>query len=144
MHDAELIQDTFADISPAMHVVADRFYDRLFARQPRLRALFPDDMKVQKDHFVAAIGAVVGHAHDMGAIEQTLRDMGARHIRYGATPELYDVVCGELVAAVGEIAEQENPGSWGAPTAAAWSRTMAAVAAAMLRGAGDAKGSASA
>lgn len=144
MHDAELIQDTFAHIAPAMHEVADRFYDRLFARQPRLRALFPDDMKSQKDHFVAAIAAVVGHAHDLREIDQTLRDMGARHVRYGATPELYDVVGAEFVAAVGEVSERECPGSWTAPTAAAWTRTLDAVAAAMLRGASDAKGHASA
>lgn len=144
MHDAELIQDAFAHVSPAMHEVAERFYQRLFARQPRLRALFPDDMKSQADHFAAAIAAVVGHAHDLSEIDHTLRDMGARHVRYGATPELYDLVSAELVGAVGEVSEREQPGSWTPAVAAAWARTLNAVAAAMLRGAEGARGHASA
>lgn len=134
MTDAELIQDSFASLSPVMHEVADRFYDRLFAAHPRLRALFPADMKVQKDHFVAALGTAVGHAHDLGAIEQPLREMGARHIRYGATPDLYRVIAAELVGAVGDIAHREAA-DWTPDHARAWARTIDAISAAMLRGA---------
>jgi hemoglobin-like flavoprotein len=134
MTDAELIQDSFAALAPVMHEVVDRFYDRLFAAQPRLRALFPPDMKVQKDHFIAALGTAVGHAHDLAAIETPLREMGARHIRYGATPDLYRVVSAELVGAVGDIARRESPDDSTPDHPRAWARTVDAIAAAMLRG----------
>lgn len=144
MSDAEIIQDSFVYLSPVMHGVAERFYDRLFAREPRLRAMFPIDMKPQRDHFVAAIGAVVGHAHDLKQIEAPLLAMGERHVRYGAKPDQYVMICDELVGALGEKAEEENPGAWTAETTAAWKRAMMAVSAIMIRGAGGAKGYASA
>lgn len=142
--DAEIIQDSFAYLSPVMSEVAERFYERLFAREPRLRALFPIDMKPQRDHFVAAIGSVVGHAHDLKEIEAVLLAMGARHVRYGAKAEQYAMICDELVAALGEKSEQENPGSWTPETGAAWHRALTAVSATMQRGAAEAKGTASA
>lgn len=144
MNDAELIQDSFAYLSPVMAEVVDRFYERLFAREPRLRALFPIDMKSQKEHFVAAIGAVVGHAHDLSEIEPALRDMGGRHVKYGARPELYKIVNEELVSALGDLAEQESPGSWTPEIAGAWSEALTRVSAIMQRGASNASGAASA
>jgi hemoglobin-like flavoprotein len=53
---------------------------------------------------------------DMDALAPKLRELGARHVAYGATPEHYIVVGEVLIASLAEIAgtawrpEQSSPG----------------------------------
>jgi hemoglobin-like flavoprotein len=60
-----------------------------------------------------------------------LRDMGARHVRYGAQPEYYPVVGEVLIASMAEIAGD----AWTIEYELAWTEAFAIVAGAMLDGA---------
>ena len=60
-----------------------------------------------------------------------LRELGARHVAYGATPEAYPVVGEVLIGAMAEIAGE----AWRDDYAAAWAEAYAAVQALMLEGA---------
>ena len=44
-NDIALVRATFARFVPTEEAVADLFYDRLFAISPKLRELFPDDLR---------------------------------------------------------------------------------------------------
>ena len=41
---------------------------------------------------------------DLGSIAPKLRDMGARHVAYGARPEHYPIVGAVLIASMEEVA----------------------------------------
>jgi hemoglobin-like flavoprotein len=70
----------------------------------------------------------------LDAILPKLRELGARHVRYGARPEHYPVVGSALIAAMAEIAGA----AWNAEYEAAWSAAFDIVASAMLEGAEEA------
>jgi nitric oxide dioxygenase len=60
-----------------------------------------------------------------------LRDLGARHVKYGAEPEHYPVVGEVLIASMAEIA---GP-AWRPEYERAWGKAFGIVAGAMLEGA---------
>jgi hemoglobin-like flavoprotein len=68
---------------------------------------------------------------DLEAIVPKLRDLGARHVAYGAQPAHYPVVGQVLIAAMAEVA---GP-SWTTEYEQAWGEAFAVVAGAMLEGA---------
>ena len=74
---AQIIRDSFALLAPHAGKLMDRFYERLFARAPQVRSMFPADMTKQKAHLAAAVGLVVKHADNLAALEKPLLDMGA-------------------------------------------------------------------
>lgn len=65
----------------------------------------------------------------------TLRELGARHVAYGATPERYIVVGEVSIASLAEIAGE----AWRAEHELAWRAAFAVIADAMLSGARDAE-----
>ena len=133
MNDEQIvrIRDSFATLAPRADAVVAAFYDRLFEENPGVRPLFPDDMTDQKKHLAAAIGLVVKHAGNLDAIAHTLRDMGARHVGYGARPEHYGVVRDTLLTVLGESAGD----AWTDTLRDDWADALNAVAARMLEGA---------
>ena len=60
-----------------------------------------------------------------------LRDLGARHVRYGALPEHYPVVGQVLIASMAEVAGD----AWTLEYELAWTEAFAVVSGAMLDGA---------
>ncbi|MBY0113074.1 MAG: hypothetical protein K2Y21_09645 [Phycisphaerales bacterium] len=128
---AQVIRDSFALIAPHAPKLMDRFYERLFARAPQVRAMFPQDLSKQKAHLAAAVGLVVKHADNLGALEKPLMEMGARHVGYGAKPEHYPIVRDEMLGAIQDVA---GP-AWTPAIGHAWGEALNAVAAAMIRGA---------
>ena len=68
---------------------------------------------------------------DFDAIAPKLRDLGARHIAYGARPEHYPVVGTALIASMAHIAGD----AWTREYEVAWSEAFEIVAATMLEGA---------
>lgn len=131
---ADRIRTGFALLAPEAEQIVDRFYQKLFAENPGVRGMFPDDMREQRQHLAAAIGLVVGHAGDLEPIRGALMEMGARHVSYGARPEHYPVVRDTLVATLGEVAGD----GWSQEDGAAWTAALNAVAGIMLDGAGQA------
>ena len=67
---------------------------------------------------------------DLGAIVAKLRQLGARHVHYGARPEHYPVVGAVLIASMAEIAGD----GWRPEHERAWAAAFDVVAGAMLDG----------
>lgn len=112
--------------------VVSRFYDRLFERAPAVRGLFPDDMGEQRRVLLATLRVLRRSLHDLPALLPTLRQLGARHVRYGARAEHYPVVAAVLVEAMTEAAGPR----WPAGAIEQWEIALGVVGEAMLAGAG--------
>lgn len=127
---ADRIRASFALIAPQAAAVVDRFYLNLFAAAPAVRKLFPADMKQQKAHLLAALGLVVKHADDLGALREPLLEMGKRHSGYGALPGHYAAVREVLLATL-----QEHAGAaWTSQLEQDWRAAINAVADVMIQG----------
>src|SRR5213075_3410405 len=101
--DLEALETSFDLVAPHGDELMDEFYTRLFAAAPAVRPLFPDDMQRQKTMLLGALVLLRKSLRDLDAILPKLRELGARHVAYGAQPEHYPVVGGALIAAMAEI-----------------------------------------
>jgi hemoglobin-like flavoprotein len=125
------LETSFDLVAPRGDELMDEFYSRLFAAAPAVRSLFPDDLRRQKAMLLATLVLLGKSLRDLDAIAPKLRELGARHVAYGARPEHYPLVGGALIAAMATVAGD----GWTAEYERAWNDAFELVAAAMLEGA---------
>ena len=92
-------------------------------------------MATQKTMLLGALVLLRKSLRDLDAIVPKLRDLGARHVAYGAVPEHYPVVGSALIGAMAEVAGD----AWEFRYAQAWTEAFDVVAATMLAGAEEAQ-----
>ena len=133
MHlDIDALEASFDQVAPQGDELVELFYERLFDVAPEVRPLFATtDLKRQKGMLLAALVLLRKSLRDLDAVTPTLRDLGARHVRYGAMPEHYPVVGQVLISSMAEIAGD----AWTVEYELAWTEAYAAVSGAMLDGA---------
>jgi hemoglobin-like flavoprotein len=124
------IRTSFAEVTAQPRALASRFYAALFAEAPRLRPLFPPDLPSLQDHFEAALALVVRNMEEMAAIEESLRELGAQHARWGARPEDYILVREMIIRAI-----RESSTAWTETLEGDWRRAITGIAVPMLQGA---------
>ena len=137
MHlDLETLETTFDLVAPRGEELMDIFYARLFAAAPSVKPLFAGtDLRRQKAMLLSALVLVRRSLRDMDAMVPTLRELGARHVGYGARPEHYLVVGEVLIASLAEVAG----GAWRPEHQLAWAAAFAVIADVMLSGAAEAQ-----
>src|ERR687885_255159 len=128
------LEESFDLVAPRGDELMDEFYDRLFAAAPAVRPLFPDDIRRQKSMLLGALVLLRKSLRDLDAIVPKLKQLGARHVGYGATPEHYPVVGSVLIASLAAVAGD----AWTPEYEQAWSDAYDVVAATMLAGAEEA------
>jgi hemoglobin-like flavoprotein len=128
----EALETSFDLIAPQGDELMDEFYGRLFAAAPAVRPLFPDDMRRQKTMLLGALVLLRKSLRDLDAIVPKLRELGARHVGYGARPEHYPVVGEVLIESMAEVAGPR----WRPEYGRAWADALAVVAGVMVEGAG--------
>jgi hemoglobin-like flavoprotein len=134
--DLETLETSFDLIAPRGEELVDIFYTRLFEAAPAVEPLFAHtDLRKQKAMLLATLVLLRKSLRDLDAIAPKLRQLGARHVAYGAEPEHYPVVAEVLLASMAEIAGD----AWSAEIAAAWAGALNLVATAMLEGAKEAQ-----
>jgi len=111
--------------------LAERFYRRLFETAPHLRVLFPTNLSAQESHFEEMLASVISQLGRMTAVDASLRELGARHTRYGAQPHHYHLVRDVLL----QTLEEQSRGDWSDAIARDWRLAIGAIMAPMLRGA---------
>lgn len=125
------VQASWAKLRPIAPEAATIFYDTLFARDPSLRALFPEDLSGQKTKLMSALTMAVGWLDRPGTVAPMLEDLGEKHVAYGVEPADYATagfaLIDTLAACLGE--------DFDAATEAAWKDVLSLVAATMLHGA---------
>jgi methyl-accepting chemotaxis protein len=134
--DLETLETSFDLIAPRGDELVDVFYARLFEAAPAVKPLFAHtDLCKQKAMLLATLVLLRKSLRDLEAITPKLRQLGARHVAYGARPEHYPVVAEVMLASMAEIAGD----AWSEDVGAAWAGALGLVATAMLEGAEEAE-----
>ena len=130
--DLDALETSFDHIAPRGDELMDVFYGRLFAVAPSVKPLFAGtDLKRQKAMLLAALVLLRRSLRDLESVTPALRELGARHVRYGAQPQHYPVVGEVLIASMAEVAGD----AWTSEYEQAWTEAFTIVAGAMLEGA---------
>jgi hemoglobin-like flavoprotein len=111
-----LVQSSFALVAPIADQAAVIFYDDLFRRDPKLRALFKGDMAEQRRKLMAMLGAAVANLQNWEQVAPVVRALGRRHVGYGVTRQDYDSVGAALIqtleTGLGEAFTPEIRDAW--------------------------------
>lgn len=130
--DAEALRSSLEVVVAKEPLITKRFYEILFARYPAVRPLFSRNAPERQAKMLQeAIVAVVDHLDDATWLTQTLGAMGAKHIEYGVTEEMYPWVGESLLATLAELA---GP-AWTPRVEKAWTEAIGAIASLMIAGA---------
>jgi hemoglobin-like flavoprotein len=81
-----LVRQGYDRITPLAEQVGFEIYERLFAMDPSLRALFRTDMRTQVGHFMGALTMVVRSLDNLAPILEQIQGLGRRHATYGVQP----------------------------------------------------------
>jgi hemoglobin-like flavoprotein len=112
--------------------LSDRFFARLFAMQPVLRAILPRDQWQRTRDLLAGLGLVVREIEKPGAVQHLLMDFGAKAERTGISPHQYGMARQALVAAMRETMGAE----WTEDLEQDWTDALNSVASVVVLGAG--------
>jgi hemoglobin-like flavoprotein len=81
----DALETSFDLVVPHGEELVDIFYARLFAAAPVVKPLFTaTDLRRQKRMLLAALVLLRKSLRDLDRIVPALRDVGARHVAYGA------------------------------------------------------------
>jgi NAD(P)H-flavin reductase/hemoglobin-like flavoprotein len=128
------VRSTFAIVAEAADKVPGYFYGQLFARDPKLRELFPPAMNDQRDRLVKALVRIVESLTTPEEMAAYLAQLGRDHRKYRIEPAMYEVVGAALLATLRRFA-----GPAFTPAAEqAWTDAYAAVSALMIQAADEA------
>jgi hemoglobin-like flavoprotein len=126
------LETSFDLVAPRGDELMDVFYARLFEAAPAAQPLFAHvDLKKQKTMLLGALVLLRKSLRNLDAIVPKLRELGARHVAYGARPEHYPIVGGVLIASMAEVAGPQ----WQPEYTQAWAEAYDVVQAVMLEGA---------
>jgi hemoglobin-like flavoprotein len=98
-----LLEDTIDALATRGDEITTCFYDRLFARLPEVRALFPDDLTDQREKFFSTLTEIARSLRHLERVTEPAHELGARHRTYGVVSGHYPVVGEVLVGALGEV-----------------------------------------
>jgi hemoglobin-like flavoprotein len=135
----DALETSFDHIAPRGDELMDVFYARLFAVAPSVKPLFAGtDLKRQKAMLLAALVLLRRSLRDLESVTPALRELGARHVRYGALPQHYPVVGEVLISSMAQVAGE----AWTPEYELAWTEAFTIVAGVMLEGAESAEAAA--
>lgn len=124
------LEDSFRLLAPRGPELVDRLFAHLFARSPDLRPMFPTDLAAVKKRVLAAIVLIVQNLRRPEQLTAPLRDMGERHVAYGAQLEHYPIVRDTLIGVMKDM----SGAAWSAPLTADWTAALNLVVSTMLEG----------
>jgi hemoglobin-like flavoprotein len=131
-----ILRSSFQLVAERAPDITLRFYDILFTRYPQVKPLFSRNRpEAQAEMLTGALVAVLDHLEDAAWLDKTLRGLGAKHVSYGVTAEMYPWVGECLVAALAEVAGDD----WTPEVANAWAGAFGAISGLMMVGAEEAQ-----
>ena len=127
----ELLESSFRILAAAGSRLGSEFYGRLFDCAPALRPLFPSNLEEQAQKLLQSLSSVIESLRSPDAVRDRLRDLGRRHVGYGARPEHYPLVCDCLLASMRVVAGDR----WTERLQLEWRNALELIARIMLQGA---------
>lgn len=88
----KLVMSSWEKVVPIADKAADIFYDKLFALDPALKPMFPDDLAEQKKKLMTTLNTVVTSLDNLPAVLPAVQALGKKHVGYGVKPEHYATV----------------------------------------------------
>jgi hemoglobin-like flavoprotein len=85
-----LVRKSFDRLRPIPRGAGQDFYETLFALDPSLKPLFSKDIENQGAMFVVALGLALKGLDADADIDPSLRELGRRHVLYGAKDVHFD------------------------------------------------------
>lgn len=128
-----LMRSSVAMVGPHAGDMTVYFYAILFARHPEVRALFPDNLDVQRDRLLRGLLQIVDLVDDPENLIRFCGRLGRDHRKFGALDGHYPAV-GECLLA--SLARYAGP-AWSPELAAAWTHGYGVVAQVMMHAAGE-------
>lgn len=126
-----LVRSSWTQLAPIAELAGGLFYDRLFEIYPEVRPLFRGDMAAQGRHLMSMIDIAVRGLDDLAPLLPAVRDLGARHARYGVVDADYDKVGDALLWTL----RQGLGAGFTTPVEEAWTCIYGELAAVMKEGA---------
>jgi methyl-accepting chemotaxis protein len=134
--DLDALETSFDLIAPRGDELMDTFYERLFSAAPAVTPLFGGtDARRQKAMLLGTLILLRKSLRNLDAVLPKLRDLGARHVAYGAEAGHYPVVGQVLIGSMADLAGD----AWRPEYDRAWAAAFSLVAGAMLEGAAAAE-----
>jgi hemoglobin-like flavoprotein len=129
--DPRLLRDSFQLVIEQAPDLTARFYETLFRRKPELEALFHSRPRAAQERMLGeALGAVLDHLEDAPWLQAQLGALGAAHVDYGVTREMYDDVGAALLETLGDAGGT----AWTAELETQWTLAYGAIRDLMLAG----------
>ncbi|GHH43319.1 globin domain-containing protein [Streptomyces candidus] len=128
-----LIRTSLAVVAPQAPEMTVYFYTVLFARYPGVRALFPDNMDVQRDRLLRGLLRIIDLVDDVDNLVRFCSRLGQDHRKFGALEAHYPAVGECLLASLARYAGT----AWNAEVAAAWTHAYTVAAQVMTAAAAD-------
>jgi hemoglobin-like flavoprotein len=130
--DTDLIQSSYSIIKIQADEFTESFYQILFEKYPDIRPLFlSTDMNKQKEKLIESLDLVLVNVHNPKAFNSILKDLGKRHVKYGAVLTDYPLVGDALLQAL----EKHLGKDWTPNVKQAWSLAYKTIADTMAEGA---------
>ena len=124
------LKRSFEEVTSQPRALAGRFYEELFGAAPQLRPLFPKDLSSLQGDFEAALALVIRNLENMAALQESLRDLGAHHVEWGARPSHYPIVRDALLRALASASP-----AWNTTLEDDWRSAITSIIIPMLQGA---------
>lgn len=90
--DIERLQRAWDSIAGQSDQLVRDMYRELFAEQPQLRVLFPEDLEPVICSVSRALNVILTSLEDLQALRFILLSLGERHAAYGVKPEYFTVL----------------------------------------------------
>jgi hemoglobin-like flavoprotein len=128
----ELLEQSFNSVKDYGEEFSAQFYKTLFEDYPIVKPLFENThLEVQSKKLFASLGWVVDSLRNPEVLDNTLKGLGTRHVKYGVLPQHYPMVGNSLLRTFAEILATD----WSFETEQAWTEAYAIVTQKMLAGA---------
>ena len=115
-------------------VITKRFYEILFERYPQVKPMFSRNSPEKQQRMLQdTILAALDHLDDGEWLETNLRALGAKHVGYGVTDDMYPLVGECLVAALADLCGD----AWTSDHEESWQEVFGIITALALAGAAD-------
>jgi len=130
--DIDALRENFNLVVERSPTVTRRFYEILFERFPQAKNLFGRNSSERQEKMLAeALIAVLDHLEDAPWLHDTLFGLGAKHVGYGVTEEMYGWVGTSLLQTLAEISGT----AWTPSVEDAWVEAYGIISRTMLEGA---------
>jgi hemoglobin-like flavoprotein len=130
--DVNLLQASFLKLEPQANEFASTFYRILFNKYPRIQPLFAEtDMTQQKNKLIESLKLVMVNVHNTEALTFILKNLGARHVQYGAVLNDYPLIGDALLQAL----EKHLGKDWNDEVKQTWTMAYGMIADTMAAGA---------